>query len=157
MRLSADELLRRIEPTLREAGLWSDAMVDADRPRVLRIIELLKPRAKTLRQFVDDARPFLAQSVDYDPAAVAKHLGGDMPDHLLAYRDALRTLEPFEPAALEAALRELAVHRGIKTAALIHATRVAVTGRTVSPGLFDVIELIGRDRSVARLSGAVKI
>jgi len=157
MRLSAEELRRRIEPTLREAGLWSDAMANADRPRILRIIELLKPRAKTLRQFVDDARPFLAERVDYDPAAVAKHLGGDMPDLLLAYRDALRALEPFEPAALEAALRQLASNRGIKAAALIHATRVAVTGRTVSPGLFEVIELIGRDRSVARLSGAVKI
>ena len=69
-----------------------------------------------------------------------------------AWRDRLATVTPFEPAALESALRALADERGIKAGVLIHATRVAVTGQAVSPGLFDVLALVGRDRVVRRLA-----
>jgi glutamyl/glutaminyl-tRNA synthetase len=54
-------------------------------------------------------------------------------------------------------LRRLAEERGAKAAALIHATRVAVMGRAVSPGLFEVLELLGRDRTTARLRGAMEL
>jgi glutamyl-tRNA synthetase len=58
---------------------------------------------------------------------------------------------PFDEASLEQALRELASSRGIKAGALIHATRIAVTGRMVSPGLFEMLVLLGRDRLLTRL------
>ena len=61
-------------------------------------------------------------------------------------------MTPFEPAALESALRSVAEERGIKAGVLIHATRVAVTGQAVSPGLFEVLALVGRDRVVERLA-----
>ena len=64
----------------------------------------------------------------------------------------LATLDPFNAGTMEAALRALAEERGVKTAALIHATRVAVTGQAVSPGIFDVLQLVGRDRVLLRLS-----
>jgi glutamyl-tRNA synthetase len=66
-------------------------------------------------------------------------------------------VEPFDPAALESALRALADERGIKAGALIHATRVAVTGQAVSPGVFDVLALVGRERVLARLGEAVTL
>ncbi len=62
-----------------------------------------------------------------------------------------------EPAALEVTLRAFAERKGVKPAALIHATRVAVTGRAASPGLFEVIVLVGRDRAVRRMDGAVAL
>ena len=68
-----------------------------------------------------------------------------------------RQLPAFEKAALEIALRATAEQHGLKAGALIHATRVAVTGRAVSPGLFEVLELLGRDRSLARLTAALSI
>jgi glutamyl-tRNA synthetase len=58
---------------------------------------------------------------------------------------------PFDEPHVEAAVRQTAEHRDIKAAPLIHATRVAVTGRTASPGLFDVLVLLGRERTVSRL------
>ena len=67
----------------------------------------------------------------------------------------VRDVTPFDAATLESALRALAEARGIKAGALIHATRVAVTGQAVSPGLFEVLELIGRDRVVSRLADAL--
>ena len=62
---------------------------------------------------------------------------------------------PFEAAALEAALRDLANGRGVKAGPLIHATRVAVVGKAASPGLFEVLELVGRDRVLARIDDAL--
>ncbi len=64
---------------------------------------------------------------------------------------------PFDPPTLESALRGLAEARGIKPAALIHATRVAVVGQAVSPGLFEVLALVGRDRVIARLEDAMRV
>ena len=59
---------------LRDAGLWRDAFESSDRPWLERVIELLKPRAKRLGQFVDDGRIFFVEDVEYDPAAVKKFL-----------------------------------------------------------------------------------
>ena len=97
-------------------------------------------------------RPFIADEIERDPAAVAKHLGApDLAAHLDAWRDRLHSVEPFAAAELEAALRALAEARGLKAGTLIHATRVAVTGQSVSPGIFEVLEIMGRDRVIARL------
>jgi glutamyl/glutaminyl-tRNA synthetase len=70
---------------------------------------------------------------------------------LAEWRARLQTLEPFDAATLESELRALAEARGIKPGTLIHATRVAVTGQAVSPGVFEVLELVGRARVVRRL------
>ena len=63
----------------------------------------------------------------------------------------LAAAEPFNEATLEATLRNTATALGIKAGALIHATRVAVTGRTTSPGIFEVLALLGRETTLARL------
>jgi len=65
----------------------------------------------------------------------------------------LRETTPFEESHVEAAVRGTAAGRGVKAGILIHATRVAVTGRTASPGLFEVLVLLGRDETIARLQG----
>jgi glutamyl/glutaminyl-tRNA synthetase len=84
---------------------------------------------------------------------VAKHLSApDLTPHLAAWRDRLARVEPFEPASLGAALRDVAEARGIKAGVLIHATRVAVTGQSVSPGIFEVLALVGRDRVLQRIA-----
>jgi glutamyl-tRNA synthetase len=155
-RLTAADLAARVEPLLRDAGLWSDDLAGARRAWFERLLDLLKPRLKKLDQAVDDARPFLDERPSRDPAAAAKHLQkAELRVPIEALASALASLDPFAPAELEQALRSTADAHGIKAAALIHATRVAVTGRAASPGLFDVLELLGRDRSVARLRDAL--
>ena len=79
-----------------------------------------------------------------------------MKDALLALPDTLKAVVPFTSSALEAAVRNLAESYQVKAAALIHATRVAVTGRAVSPGLFDVLELMGPERVTTRVRDAIK-
>ena len=128
MRLPVDELAARIQPILRDAGLWSDDLGGTRRDWLNRVIELIRPRVKRLPQFVEELRPFLQDTVEYDRAAVAKHL--DKPDVrgvLGELPAALAAIGQFSNATLESAVRGLAESRGIKAAALIHATRVAVT------------------------------
>ncbi len=76
----------------------------------------------------------------------------DLAGHITALVDALAAVMPYDEAQVEAAVRGTASARGIKAGALIHATRVAVTGRTQSPGLFEVLTWLGRERTHARLS-----
>jgi glutamyl-tRNA synthetase len=147
-RMPIEDLARAVEPFLAEAGLQPPA----DRAWFHRLLDLLRPRAKRLTDFADQARPFLVDTVEYDPEAVAKHLGApDLAAHVAALAAALRTVDPFDEPHVETAVRGSAVERGIKAGSLIHASRVAVTGRTASPGLFEVLALLGRERTIARL------
>lgn len=155
MRMPSSELASRVAPLLREAGLWSDAFSTERREWFLRVLEPLKPRAHRLADFVEQGRFFFVDRVDYDPAAVAKHLTPPMADHLAALREAYAAVDPFDEATTETALRLLAGERGLKAGPLIHATRVALTGRAQSPGLFEVMCLLGREATLSRLSSAV--
>ena len=151
-RMSVERLADAVEPFFREAGVE----VRPSDPWFRQLLDLLRPRAKRLTDFVEQAHPFLTDTVEYEPEAVEKHLGiVDLAAHLAALALALQTIDPFDSSHVEAAVRGTAAERGIKAAALIHATRVAATGRTASPGLFEVLVLLGRERSVARLERLV--
>ena len=152
-RLTGDEITPLIEPVLREMGLWDDALRGERREWFHRVIEILKPRAKKLRDLAEQGRYFFTDPAEYDEAAVKKHLAAPgLAVHVAAWRETLTGVDPFSPAAIEAALRACAESQGIKAATLIHATRVAVTGQGVSPSLFDVVALVGRDTTVQRLA-----
>ncbi len=77
--------------------------------------------------------------------------GPDLGGHVAALVEALGQTTPFDEAQVEAAVRGTATARGIKAGALIHATRVALTGRTTSPGLFEILAWLGPERTAARL------
>jgi glutamyl-tRNA synthetase len=157
-RMPASALLPLVEPWLRESGLWDDAFEGGRREWLLALIDLLKPRIRRLGQFVEEAAPFLRSAVEFDAAAVSKHLAKpELAEPVTALASALEGVEPFERQAIEAILRGLAEARGLKAAALIHASRVAVTGRAASPGLFEVMELLGRAAVVAQLRAALPL
>lgn len=156
MKLSTGELAARLEPCLREAGCWSDEFTGRRRQWFLSLVELFKPRLTRLTTFADDAAPFLTRALVVDEAAARKHLKPEVAGPLHELKAAFDTLAPFTKEATEAALRAVAERRAIKPAALIHATRVAVTGRAVSPGLFEVLELIDRPLAVERLEAALQ-
>jgi glutamyl-tRNA synthetase len=157
-RMPASALLPLVEPWLRDAGLWDDAFEGERRQWLVALIDLLKPRIKRLGQFVEEAAPFLRSAVEFDAAAVSRHLAKpELAEPVMALASALEGIEPFERQAIEAILRGLADARGMKAAALIHASRVAVTGRAASPGLFEVMELLGRPVVIRRLRAALPL
>jgi glutamyl-tRNA synthetase len=140
---------------LSAAGLWRDEYLGDRHAWFFAVLELLRPRAKRLGDFTAQGALFFSDTIEYDPAAVDKHLRAPGIDaHLEAVDAALAALETFDPASTEAALRAVADARGVKAGVLIHAVRVALAGKAVSPGLFDVIALLGRQRVHARLSSA---
>jgi glutamyl-tRNA synthetase len=155
-RLAPGDLLRRIEPRLREQGLWRDSLATTDADWIASVLDLLKLRVKKLDQLVDDLRPFLAERPSLDPAAAAKYLTPQASAALALLASELQHAPAWDAASLEGILRSAADRGGIKAAAVIHAARVAVTGRAVSPGLFDVLALLGPDRVIMRLIDATR-
>jgi glutamyl-tRNA synthetase len=153
-RLPATTLLGRLEPWLRDAGLWRDSLKTGEAAWMEQVLELLKPRVKKLDQFVEELRPFLVDEPEFDPAAAGKHLTDAVRPILVELADSLDREPAADAPQLESRLRSLAEQRQIKAAALIHATRVSVTGRSVSAGLFEVLALLGRDRVSRRLRRA---
>jgi glutamyl-tRNA synthetase len=150
-RLPATELLSRIETRLAEAGLWRDTLRTTEAEWIAAVLELLKPRVKKLDQLVEELRPFLVDEPEIDPAAAAKHLTEEIRPLLIELAGEFDAQPAADAGAIEARVRALAERCGLKAAALIHATRVGVTGRTVSAGLFDVLVLLGASRVSRRL------
>jgi glutamyl-tRNA synthetase len=157
-RASAERLLPVVARALEEAKLATPADIDARRGWFLRLVDLLKVRARTIDDIVRQAMPYLRDDVAYDPDAVSKLWkdAGETARMLEATRDRLATSERWEPAALEESLRELAESIGTSAGKLFQPLRVALTGMTASPGIFDVLETLGRDRAVARIEAAVR-
>ena len=149
-----------MKPSFEAAGEWRDEFLGDRRAWFFAVLELFRPRAKRLDDFVTLSRFFFVDvdALAYDAAAVEKHLRtADMDEHLAAVDAAFAALDTFDPIAIEAALRSVADARGVKAASLIHAVRVAMTGKTVSPGLFEVLSLLGRARVHDRLVEARRV
>lgn len=145
LKLADEELVARLKGLGLEAwGLGLDG-------RSAAILALLRPRCKRLTDFPDQLRPFFNEPESYDPDAVKKHLSTPgTKDHLLALREVYANVE-WNEGSLEKSLRELADARTIKAGLLIQGTRIAMTGRMVSPGLFEMAALLGRDTVLRRL------
>ena len=155
-RLSDDALVAVLQPWFVRAELWSPDLATTRRTWLHEVLGLLRPRSKRLGEYVDGARPFLQAPAGYDPDGVAKYLTGPgLRGHLEALRDAVAALGVGDEATLEATLRGVAEARGIKAGALIHATRLAMTGKTVSPGLFETLRVLGPATVVARFDALI--
>ena len=116
------------------------------------VVDLLKARARYLEDFVEYGQPFFVDTVTYDPEAVTKRLlVPGLREYVAALKNAYTQLDQFDSDSLERTLRAVAEAQNIKAGILMHATRIAVSGRMVGPGLFEMIELIGRERTCERL------
>jgi glutamyl-tRNA synthetase len=118
---------------------------------ILQAIELLKPRARSLKDFAVAFRAFFAEEFETDPAAAAKFMTGEVP-HLLAELGArYASAAEFTETSTEALLRGFAEEKGLKAGVLINGARVALTGQGVAPSLFAVMLALGQERVAVRL------
>jgi glutamyl-tRNA synthetase len=134
-------------PFIARAGLG----VTLDEERLARAMDTLRERAKTLVEVVDVGRFYFERPAEYEAKAAAKLLTAQGAERLGLLVDRLAALPEFTAPALEATYRELAASLGLKLVDLAQLTRLAVTGRTASPPLFDVLAILGRDETLARL------
>jgi len=117
---------------------------------------LYKDRAKTFRDVLEEGSYFFEEVLAWDPQTLKKYLAESFCEHLKHYMDQLKTLSDFSSLdALEIHLREQADKLGIRAADLIHPLRYILTGKTVSPGIFEVMQLLGKRRVVERLEAAL--
>jgi glutamyl-tRNA synthetase len=150
-RMAVEDLADAVRPFMARSGLDGHALLRED-ASFHRLLELLRPRARRLTEFADQARPLLTEPVEYEAQAVGMHLSSpDLAGHVAALAAALNSTANWDERSVEAAVRETAAARGVKAGLLIHAARVAVTGRTASPGLFELLAWLGRERTRVRL------
>ncbi|HKO14458.1 MAG TPA: glutamate--tRNA ligase [Acidobacteriaceae bacterium] len=145
----SQHLLPLIETEWRAA----DFTPNRSQEEILAAIDLLKPRARSLKDFTGLFRAYFSDSFEYDPAAVTKFLADDtLPPLLRELATRYSAMPDFTEASAEELLRALAAEKGLKAGALINGSRVALTGQAVAPSLFAVMALLGRDRVVQRLT-----
>lgn len=150
----AEKLLPLIEEEWQKAGV----QVAGNREHLLATIELLKPRARNLKDFANSFRAFFSDAYENDPAAVEKFLKDAAVREMLVELGGLYASAPeFTEASTEQVLRDLATAKGVKAGGLINGARVALTGQAVAPSLFAVMVNLGREKTVARLQGAKEI
>ena len=156
--LPTDELAGRLLPFLHRAGLVSEPTTAQQEVLLRAAAPLVQERMTTLAESVDLLGFLLADDATFsrDPADAAKLLDADGTAVVRAAHEALSALETWETAAIDEALRTALIEDlGLKPRTAFGAVRVAVTGRRVSPPLFESLELLGRERALARLEDAV--
>jgi glutamyl-tRNA synthetase len=148
--MDPETLAQLARPFLAAAGL----RVDVDAPRLAAMMQTLKERAKTLVELAEVGRFYFERPAAYEPAAAAKLFTATGLSRLDLLQERLRAPSEFTPPALEGLYRGLAAELAVKLVDLAQVTRLSVTGRTASPPIFEVLALLGRDETLARLTAA---
>ena len=148
--MDTDELSKRSEEYLKGKNVIDDRF---DRDRWRGISAAYKERTRTLEDFVGVYKIFFSDEAEYDEKAVVKYLKKPNSKEIMnRCRSAIEACGKFDKASIEEAYRKLADELKVKAAELIHPTRVAISGKTVGAGLFDMMELLGREKVLKRLS-----
>ena len=151
-RLSAEQYVELAKPFLEKAGVLAEGPSDE---YLAQVLVLEQERAKTLAELPELTAFFFREPERYDEKGEAKWFRREGAAELLAsIREALSKVKDWTVEALEAAFRCLAATRGEKVGPIIHTTRLAVTGRTAGPGLFETLAVLGWERVLARLERA---
>jgi len=153
-RKSNHELATMIAPLLAKANVYTKYGLETRWQYLMDVIELLKERATTLDDFVERGEFFFQPPRSYDPKGMKKSFVPENAERLEQLADEFEKLPKYGHDSLEAALKALAEKLDIKTGQLIHPTRLAVTGSTAGPGLYELLEVLGRDESVKRMRAA---
>jgi glutamyl-tRNA synthetase len=156
-RRSPEELAEAAAPMLVESGAASPEELEGDRPRLVRIMALLRDRLNRITEIPAAAGYFYGGELDYDEDEFEKQFGKDfVRETFPELVQRLKALPEWTEEAIEEAVRGLAAEREKGARHLIHPLRFAVTGRTVSAGLFETMHLLGRDRSLLRAEDAAQ-
>jgi glutamyl-tRNA synthetase len=141
-----------LPPFLERAGYAAPA----DAPRLARIAESLKERSHTLVEMVEQSSFYFRPPAAYDPQAMAKFWGPEASGRYAALIKRIEAQEAFDTESLEALYRGLAAEMSLKLVDLAQLTRIALTGKTASPPIFQVAAILGKPETIERLRSAYK-
>ena len=145
-----ERLAELLVPFLKERGVDP-----ATGPALPPVVKTLQERSRTLVEMADGALFYYRRDFAYEEEAAARHLVPDAAPLLEALAGKLETLADFSRAGIEALFKEFIAEKGIKLGQVGPAVRVALCGGTASPGIYEVIEALGREETIARLRRAV--
>jgi glutamyl-tRNA synthetase len=151
MRLPVAELARRALPFFRAAGLPAE-----DDARLAAIVRVGQERSKTLVELASQFRYFY-EPIRLDPKAKEKFLGAEARPVLQAVRDGIAGMPAPDAASLEKLFHDLAAARGVGLGKVAQPVRVALTGGTASPSIYEVVLILGREEALARLEAALRL
>ena len=145
---SVEDLLPLLADQLQKKGLPR-----ADPQYLQEVIPLLQPRSTTMAEMAEQAAVFVVNDDDvaYDPDMVDKVISSEIRGHLLALRDRLQSLDSFTQPDLEGEIKKYLEETGIKFKLLAQPIRVAITGKKASPGLFETMAVLGKERVLRRM------
>lgn len=144
------QVAQALVPLLEQAGLRKEVEAVSDE-WLAQLVVLVKERAKTLIEMVEWVKPYFGQTVTFDEEAAKKFLTPAVGPTLNKLIERLESLSSFSRSEWEDSFKQLVQEEGMKMGQLAQPVRVALTGRTASPGLFEVMEVLGRDRTLFRL------
>jgi glutamyl-tRNA synthetase len=147
----AERLVQETRP------FWEGLGLDAsDQEFLMQVVTDLKPRVKTLVELAEMSRFYFEDEIIYDGEAAEKFLTPDKIEHLAAVADGILQLQDYTKNGIEVLLRTLADAKNIKLKMIAQPLRVALTGKTVSPGIDEVMTTLGKDRVIKRINRAIE-
>jgi len=150
----AKRLVEHLFPFWEEAGVSREELQRKETWWLEGVVRIYQERAKTLRELAEASKVLFEVRVTMD-AEAAGLLSSEARARLQALRPRLEALPEFTAAALETLVRGFATQQGVKLVEIAQPLRVALTGRTVSPPIFAVMELLGRERCLQRLNAVL--
>lgn len=154
MNSDVEKLAEMVMPFLIKKGIIAENQ-DIDLLWLSKTIHLLKERSKNLDELANSLRYFISDSVEIDPKAAEKFLKPQSLEYLCEIRNALLTISIISAEEVERIFNSMAEKYNVKLGAIAQPVRVALTGGTTSPGIYEVIEIIGREKTLKRLAEAI--
>jgi len=153
-----DKLLEKVLPSLLESHLITDFDAERKVPYLIEVLDLFKNRMKTTKDLAKYGRYFFKDPDRYDEKALQKYWEGrETKERLKKLKERLVSLNEFRADKIEEVTRSLASEMEVPAAKLIHPMRILLTGFSVSPGLFEMMEVLGKDTCVRRVERGLKV
>ena len=155
--LPLNELVGHLRPVMEELELWENRFESTDAHWFSQMIGLIRPRFRSLRDLAAETATYTGEHVEYESEAVERFMKDSrLAKYLITLAGHLAALEQFDLESTEATLRSLAKELGVKAGLLINASRVSLTGKAVAPSIFDIMVVLGRNKTANRLRFAAK-
>ena len=158
-KMSIDSLTKMLLPFLKEANYIEneESLSLAKNEYIKEVVKLLQGRIKNFSQFIDYADYFFVDKINIEPQAFDSVLNKEgVPCILQALQEKLSALKYWDEESIESAVREVASSLQIKGGQIIHPTRVSLSGKKVGPGLFELMVVLGQNKTVKRLKEAIE-
>ena len=154
--LPIESILPEAKPFFINKGLITSEWIDSNKDYFISILNIVRVRVKTLVELADSCEYFFKDVAKYDEKGVKKHFQEGSIELLETCVDGLKNLKVFNLETTENLYKEIAANTGISFGKVIHPTRLSLTGGTVSPGMFDVMVLLGQEVCIKRLENAIE-